>query len=170
MSDRYGQLVLKERIGLLKACWEWGQKKGLVVTNPWVELAQRIKVPPKQMPKPFTREEIGAIIQAFRSDRYYHPYADYIEFLFGTGCRTSEAIGLKWKHLSDNYSTVWIGESLSRGVRKSTKTNRARTIALTPRLKAMLLDRRLTNPDPEELVFTSPTGKAINDQNFRNRA
>lgn len=170
LSDRHGQLVLKERIGLLKACWEWGQKKGLVVTNPWVELAQRIKVPPKQMPKPFTREEIGAIIQAFRSDRYYYPYADYVEFLFGTGCRTSEAIGLKWKHLSDNYSTVWIGESLSRGVRKSTKTNRARTIALTPRLKAMLLVRRLTNPDPEGLVFTSPTGKAIDDQNFRNRA
>ena len=69
LSDRHGQLVLKERIGLLKACWEWGQKKRLVVTNPWVELGQRIKVPPKQMLKPFSREEIGAIIQAFRSDR-----------------------------------------------------------------------------------------------------
>lgn len=34
----------------------------------------------------------------------------------------------------------------------------------------MLLDRRLTNLDPEGLVFTSPTGKAIDDQNFRNRA
>lgn len=169
LSDHHGQLVLKERIGLLKACWEWGQKKGLVVINPWVGLAQRIRIPPKQMPKPFTREEIGAIIQAFKSDRY-HQYADYVEFLFGTGCRTSEAIGLRWKHLSDDCSTVWIGESLSRGVRKSTKTNRARTIALTPKLQTMLLDRKSTDIDPDGLVFSSPTGKAINDHNFRNRA
>ncbi len=170
LSDRHGQLVLKERISLLKACWEWGQKKELVLTNPWVGLVERIKIPPKQMPKPFTREEIGAIIQAFRSDHYYHQYADYVEFLFGTGCRTSEAIGLRWKHLSDDCSAVWIGESLSRGVRKSTKTNRARTIALTPRLQVMLLNKRPTNPDSDGLVFTSPTGKAINDHNFRNRA
>jgi integrase len=167
---RHGLLVLKERLGLLKACWEWGQKKELVITNPWINLVGRIKIPPKQMPKPFTREEIGAIIQAFRSDRNYHRYADYVEFLFGTGCRTSEAIGLRWIHLSDDCSNVWIGESLSRGVRKSTKTNRARTIALTGRLQVMLQGRRPANPNPDELVFTSPTGKAIDDQNFRNRA
>lgn len=34
----------------------------------------------------------------------------------------------------------------------------------------MLLDRRLTNLDPDGLVFNSPTGKVIDDQNFRNRA
>lgn len=34
----------------------------------------------------------------------------------------------------------------------------------------MLLERRLTNPVPDGLVFTSPTGKAIDDQNFKNRA
>ncbi len=140
MRLRHGQLVLKERLGLLKACWEWGQKKELVLTNPWINLTCRIKITPKQMPKPFSREEIGAIIQAFRSDRYYNKYADYVEFLFGTGCRTSEAIGLRWKHLSNDCSNVWIGETLSRGVRKSTKTNRARTIALTNRLQAMLVD------------------------------
>lgn len=170
LSDRQGQLVLKERIGLLKACWEWGQKKELVVSNPWLNLTERIKIPPKQMPKPFTREEIGAIVLAFKSDHYYHQYADYVEFLFGTGCRTSEAIGLRWKHLSDDCSTVWIGESLSRGVRKSTKTNRARTIALTSQLQAMLLNRKLANFVPDGLVFISPSGKQIDDCNFRNRA
>jgi integrase len=102
--------------------------------NPWVEVVRHVKVPPKQMPKPFTKEEIGAIIQAFRADRYYSHYTDFVEFLFGTGCRTSEAIGLRWGHLSDDCSTVWIGETLSRGVRKPTKTNRARTITLTPNI------------------------------------
>lgn len=89
--------------------------------------------------------------------------------MFSTGCRTAEAIGLRWKHLSDDCSTVWIGESLSRGVRKPTKTNRARTITLTPNLQVMLLKKKTANPDPDTLVFTFPKGGAIDDCNFRNR-
>jgi len=170
LSDRNGRRLLKERVGLLKASWEWASSCGFVDGNPWKELVSRVKVPPKQKPKTFSREEIGAIIQGFRSDCYYHHYADYVEFLFGTGCRTGEAIGLRWRHLTSDCSGVWIGESLSRGVRKSTKTNKARTITLTPKLKAMLLARRPVNPDPDSLVFVSPTGKPIDDHNFRNRA
>ncbi len=82
------------------------------------------------MPKPFSQEEIKAIIQGFEQDKYYSHYVEFVEFLFGTGCRTGEAIGLCWKHLNEDCSTVWIGESLSRGIRKATKTNRARTITL----------------------------------------
>lgn len=32
---------------------------------------------------------------AFKADRYYHPYADFVAFLFGTGCRFGEAAALK---------------------------------------------------------------------------
>ncbi len=39
-----------------------------------------------------------------------------------TGCRFGEAVGLRWKHLGAGHKTVWIGESVSRGVRRSTKT------------------------------------------------
>ncbi|PSB01733.1 site-specific integrase [Merismopedia glauca CCAP 1448/3] len=161
----------KRRLEELKACWNWAIAKNLISPeNPWIEVAKRVKVPPKQKPKPFSKEEIGAIEQGFRTDRYYSYYADFVQFLFGTGCRTGEAIGLRWKHLSDNCSTVWIGESVSRRIRKSTKTNRARTISLTPRLQVMLLKRKPTNADPEDLVFRSAGGKVIDDQNFRNRA
>lgn len=160
----------KRMITMLNACFKWGIEQSLTTENPFEGLTRNIKVPPKQASKPFTSEEMGAIVLGFRSDRYYSHYADYVEFLFGTGCRTGEAIGLRWKHLSDDCSIVWIGESLSRGVRKSTKTNRARTVALTPKLQAMLLARRPANPDPDGLVFTSPQGGAIDDHNFRNRA
>ncbi len=160
----------KTYLTLIKAILDWGLKKGLVELNPWQELVSRVRVAPKQMPKPFTKGEIAAIIQAFRTDRYYHHYADYVDFLFSTGCRTSEVVGLRWRHLSDDCLTAWIGETLTRGVRKSTKTNRARTITLTPRLQELLLTRRPTNPDPEGLVFSSPQGGAIDDHNFRNRA
>ena len=157
---------VKRRLEELKACWKWHKAEN----NPWEVIAKRIKVPPKQKPKPFSREEMNNIIQGFRNDRYYSCYTDFVDFLFGTGCRIGEVIGLKWKHISDNCSQVWIGEQLTRGKRKSTKTNRARTITLTPKLQKLLVNRRPINVDPDSLVFTAPRGGAIDDGNFRNRA
>jgi len=145
-------VMRKVRLVLLRAAWEWGIKRSMVGINPWAELVTQVKVPPKQPPKPFTRDEIAAIVLGFREHSKYSYYADFVEFLFGTGCRTSEAIGLRWGHASDNCSSVWIGESLTRGVRKATKTNRARVVTLTARLQSMLQARRPEKPDPESLV------------------
>ncbi|WP_019501284.1 tyrosine-type recombinase/integrase [Pseudanabaena sp. PCC 6802] len=170
LCSKISPVTAKERLTLINACWEWGINEEIIENNPWNDLVARVKIPPKQKSKPFTREEIQMIIEAFRSDRYYSHYADFVEFLFGTGCRTGEAVGLRWGHLSDDCSSVWIGESVSRGVRKSTKTNRARTISLTPHLQSMLLARRPENPDSDGLVFPTPHGHAIDDHNFRNRA
>jgi len=170
LCGQISPITAKERITLLNACWSWAVEQGLTEQNPWTDLASRVKVAPRQKSKPFTKNEIEQIIKAFRSDRYYHHYSDYVEFLFGTGCRTGEAVGLRWGHLSSDCSSVWIGESISRGVRKSTKTNQARIISLTSHLQAMLLARKPENPDPEGLVFPTPTGLPIDDQNFRNRA
>lgn len=170
VSQDLSPTVCRERLTLIRAAWDWAIAQGYVESNPWTDTVQRIRVAPKQMPKPFSREEILAIIEAFRTDQYYSYYTNYVEFLFGTGCRTAEAIGLRWKHLSDDCSSVWIGESLTRGTRKSTKTNRARTITLTPQLQNMLLARKPEHPEPEELVFQSLRGGAIDDHNFRNRA
>ncbi|MEM1368618.1 MAG: tyrosine-type recombinase/integrase [Cyanobacteria bacterium P01_H01_bin.15] len=169
-SQSLSKTVIKERLGLLKACWQWGIKKGLLEENPWEEMPNLVKVPPKQMPKPFTREEIERIIEAFRCDRYYRCYADFVEFRFGTGCRTGELIGLQWKHVSDDCSTVWIGESLVKGNRKATKTNRARTISLPAKLQTMLWDRKELADSPDSLIFTGPKGAPIQENNFARRA
>lgn len=169
-SQSLGAVAQKAYLTLIKACWDWALKNGITELNPWKDLVSRIRIPPKQMPRPFTKVEIEAIIQGFRSDRYYTQYGDFVEFLFRTGCRTSEAIGLRWRHLSDDCSAVWIGETISRGVGKPTKTNKARTVPLTPKLQAMLLDRKPVNVAPEDLVFPSARGGAIDDNNFRNRA
>ncbi|MEM9152991.1 MAG: tyrosine-type recombinase/integrase, partial [Cyanobacteria bacterium P01_F01_bin.3] len=87
-----------------------------------------------------------------------------------TGMRISEVIGIRVKDLQENCTQLWVGESLSRGVRKSTKNYKARTIKLTPRLTE-LFNARINNADgPEDLVFKSPEGCVIDDGNFRNRA
>ena len=154
----------------LSACWEWGIKEGLITENPWRDVLTRVKVPPKQKAKPFTKIEMTTIVMAFKESKHYGHYGDFVEFMFSTGCRTGEAIGLRWEHLSGDCTKVWIGESISRGVRKSTKTNRSREFRLTPRLSVMLRSRYPKDTQSDDLVFPSPKGGAIDDHNFRNRA
>jgi integrase len=170
LTQHLAPITVQERITLMRACWNWGIKQKLLELNPWNEVLASIKVPPRQKAKPFNKAEIEKIMSGFRTDRYYAHYAEYVEFLLSTGCRTGEAIGLRWAHLNDDCSVVWIGESLSRGHRKEVKNNRARFITLTPRLQAMLNARKPAEVQPDDLVFLSPNGKAIDDHNFRNRA
>ncbi len=127
--------------------------------NPWSAI--RIKVPPKQPPKPFYIDEIRRILAQFEGQHYY----SYVLFLFSTGCRTGEAIGLRWKHIQGD--RVWIGEALVKGICKSTKTNRARTIPIPIACAPYLIKPPSASED--DLVFTSVTGCAIDDDNFCNR-
>ncbi|BDM82026.1 hypothetical protein AM10699_48900 [Acaryochloris marina MBIC10699] len=162
----------KARIGLLGSCWKWAIQEELLATdNPWVGLRVALKPQPTQRVKPFNREEIKAILSEFRNNRYYSHYSDFVIFLFGVGCRFGEAAGLLWKHIADDFQTVWIGESVSRGYRKSTKTGKARTIVLSPNVQSMLKARyERLKPNLEDLVFPSPQGLPICDRSFRRRA
>jgi len=168
-SQNLSKVVIRERLGLLNACWQWAIEQALVEANPWIDMPARIKVPPKQMPKPFTEAEIKSIVEAFKADRYYHHYVNFVEFRFGSGCRTGEIVGLRWKHISEDCSTIWIGEALVKGKQKATKTNRARYITLTPKLQSMLQGLRQNSSDPEELVFKGPKGAPIDAKNFAQR-
>lgn len=170
LAERLAPVTVRERIELMRACWIWGAKQGLTDVNPWVDVLKTVRVPPQQKPKPFTKEEMGKILAGFKADCHYAYYLDYVEFLLSTGCRTGEAIGLRWAHLNHDCSVMWIGESVSRGQRKEVKTNRARFVSLTPRLQSMLSARKPLDVKPDDLVFPSPKGRAIDDHNFRNRA
>ncbi|MEG4596020.1 tyrosine-type recombinase/integrase [Microcoleus sp. F8_C2] len=168
LAEKLEPVTVRERIVLMNACWGWGLKKKLVVENPWADV--HVSVAPKQRPQPFTLTEISAIVHKFRSDPELNHYADYVEFKFGVGLRTGEAAALLWRHCSSNCDRIWIGESLSNGSRKSTKTNKARTVPLTPRLQQVLLDRRPTIAHgPDDLIFISTNGCAIDSKNFCKR-
>lgn len=139
--------------------------------NPWKPVIKRLRLAPRQKTRSFSRKEIEKIVEPFRADRYYHHHADLVEFQFNTGCRTGEAIGLKWRHLSEDCISIWIGESLTRNhVRKATKTAKDRVFRLNSKLQRILLDRKPEECDPDSLVFTTTKGNPIDDHNFRNRA
>ncbi|MEH2053779.1 tyrosine-type recombinase/integrase [Nostoc sp.] len=171
VRQKSGDRVFKERIGLLSACWEWGKTKHWVESNPWLPIYQSIKISPKQKPRPFTSAEVKQIIEAFKNDPHYKHYSDYVTFAFGTGMRTGEVNGLLWKHISPDCRTIWVGESLGRGkIRKSAKNNKDRTVRLSPNMQRILIEKGLSNPDPESFVFTTRQGNPIDDHNFCQRA
>jgi integrase len=170
LAERLAPVSMKEYLALVCTCWDWGMKHDLISDNPWNEVVKRVKVPPKQQARPFNHAEITAIVEGFSKSRYYRHYTEFVTFLFSSGCRTGEVIGLRWGHLTDDCSKVWIGESVTRGVRKSTKTNKSREFRLTESLRAMLLNRRPKDWKPDDLVFPAVKGGAIDDHNFRNRA
>jgi integrase len=164
--------TIKERLWLLESAWAWGVGSYyLPKNNPWDGVADRFKPSPKQPIKPFTIDELQAIKAAFAEHPSYSHYSDFVSFLTNTACRFGEAAGLRWKHLGDDYLHTWIGESISRGAKRSTKTGKARTILLSPLVRKMLAARfKRVQPNPDDLVFPSPRGCAISDQNFRPRA
>ncbi|MBW4512479.1 MAG: tyrosine-type recombinase/integrase [Scytonematopsis contorta HA4267-MV1] len=167
---RQKPITVRDRLSVLKSCWNWAIKQELIPEfNPWIETLRGLKVPQKARPKPFTKAECQAIIEGFRNHQHYNHYTDYVEFMLLTGCRPAEAIGLQWKHLSDDCSLMWIGETLVRGTRKGTKNQKTRHVKLSKRVQAILLNRRGDNWEPEGLVFPGPKGAPMNDNNFCKR-
>jgi integrase len=178
-SETVSSRTIKERLFDLKACWEWSEGKyHTAEANPWAECLDRARArgnsgQSRQQNKPFTIAELQAIVSAFEQHSHYSHYTEFVIFLASTACRFGEVAGLRWQHLGEGYTTAWIGESISRGHqnKKGTKTGKSRTIQISPTVISMLVDRyeRLT-PQPEDLVFPSPTGIAIDDHRFRARA
>ncbi|NET36549.1 MAG: tyrosine-type recombinase/integrase [Cyanothece sp. SIO1E1] len=168
LRNRVCERTVHDYLTLVNSCWKWAEET--LPDNPWPLLLEQVKPAPKQKVKPFTAEEVQMILEGFKTDRYYQHYTDFVAFLFGTGCRFGESVALQWKHLADDFSTVWIGDSVSRGVRKTTKTGKDRTVMLTGKMAKMLIDRRPSQWESDDLVFPAPRGKTITDQSFRRRA
>jgi integrase len=98
-------------------------------------------------------------------------------FLFKTGVRNAEAIGLRCGSLDCTNNVIKIHEVLARGlsgtssvkrILKETKNGKIRHLPFTEDLKHVL-EPLIKNRNPDELVFKSPTGLSIDDHNFQNR-
>jgi integrase len=173
MTETLSGQTVKTYLFLIRACWDWATDKyHLADSNPWGDCIGRVKVQPTKQVNPFTIAELQAIIVAFQTHPHYCQYHEFMIFLSHTACRFGEVAGLRWGSLGADYSTAWIGESISRGHqnRKGTKTGKTRTIQLSPTVRSMLIDRfDRVKPQPTDLIFPSPRGLAIDDHRFSER-
>lgn len=159
----------------IKSCCTWAVEEGLIEANPFVVM--KIRVPKgaseDEDVNPFTKTERDLIIQTFACDRYYKHYTNYVRFLFFTGARPSEVIALQWKHIGDTaikfrQAVVVSEEGLV--LKEGLKTQRKRDFPITPQVRAILKDLEPSKHDPEDFLFSSPTGKYLDQHNFANRA
>lgn len=164
LSDR----TTKRMMILLNAACAWALERNLINDNPFVNMAQRVKVSQREKKvDPFSRQEVDQIIQSFAEhpcDRHYVPF---VRFLFLTGCRTSEAVGLTWGAVYED--RIIFREAVVDGQRKATKTKKARTFPIGDRLKELLDEIRPEEQTKDTPVFLSPTGKLIDRHNFIRR-
>lgn len=162
------------RLWLLKKMSVWAVTEGLLSVNPWLKVKPRKTT--KQIIKPFSQDEAAKVIAGF--EKIYPAWVPFTKFLFLSGCRMSEAIGLLWKHVDFQRQEICICESLpllnvGKGyerARKDTKTGSIRFLKTNTQLTKLLEQIKPASAKPDELVFKNPTRtNHIDSHNFRSR-
>ncbi len=166
----------KRMLTQISACCDWALKSGLIEENPFGDMSSDIKIPKASKEdadiNAFTQQERDRIIQAFKDSRYYKHYAPLIEFLFLTGCRPSEAAGLEWKHVANDFSFIRFEQAVvvsESGLtcKKGLKTQKKRVFPINNRLATLLKSIKAACDDAK--VFPSLEGRWIDIHNFTAR-
>ena len=108
----------------------------------------------EKAPDPFTTDEIEKIICNLDA-----PMGNQMTFAFWTGLRTGEIIGLRASDLQLDKNRILVRRSVSRGVLKTTKTNKQRWVHLLPPAKAALEAQLALFGAPGGWVFPNPFTK-----------
>jgi integrase len=173
LSNSLAPKTHNTRLWLLKSVAAWAVAEGLLTVNPWLKTKPRKGT--KEIITPFSQDEAARIIAGF--EEFYPAWGPFTKFLFLSGCRMSEAIGLRWQHVDFERGEICICESLGRlldktyeRVRKSTKTGSVRFLGINAELTKVLEQVSPARTNSEELVFKNPTGtNYIDCRNFRHR-
>ncbi len=156
---------------LINACCKWGLRCKKIKSNPFTELKADIPVRKRRRDKedidPFSSEEMRQIIDAFSNHPSYSQYTRLVKFMFATGCRPNEALGLQWKHINGNRITFCQIINNKGEVEPELKTTNKRTITVSEQLLNGLTEGITINP--ANFVFKSKTDSCLDWGNFVNR-
>jgi len=166
--------TFNKKLGYLRACCNWAKSEGLLGVNPWLKVKPRRNS--KEIIKPFSQDEAVRIIAGFEES--YPAWVPFAKFLFLSGCRMSEVIGLQWKHVDFERQEICICESLAQckdgngyeRVRKTTKTGSVRFLKINAELAKLFEQLSPARKNSEDLIFKNPSGTGhIDSNNFRDR-
>lgn len=129
---------------------------GLIDINP----AARIKnmQVQKEAPDPFTLSEANQIIQQLH-DNGEPVFANYFEFAFFTGLRTSELFAITWQDIDFKLGLCRVSKAVVSGITKSTKNYTVRDIELNSRALAALERQKQYTLLNNGHVFLNPKTK-----------
>jgi integrase len=168
--------TFNRRLSMLMKAATWAIQQKMISKNPLLGIESRStslteEEASEAKKAPFNSEEVLQIISYFY-DR--HPsYAPFVEFLLFSGCRTGEAVGLRWSDVNLDKQTIAIEQSISRErggykkIAKRPKTLQSRRLLKMSQRIYKLFVKISGNKLQNELVFRSPQGHQIDHGNFR---
>lgn len=154
------------------AACEWAVERGMLAANPFQGKTSIKAKKSKAKINPFTAAEKAAILQGFRESAKFSYLLPLVEFLFFTGCRTSEAIALQWRHVKSDCSSVKFEEAIVFGVggavrKLGTKQSGGREFPCNSQLRDLLLSIKSESAISDRAVFVRPDGSPISRQDLR---
>lgn len=156
----------------LNAACNWAAERNLIEINPFLGKS-KIKIKKsKAKIHPFSTDEKQVILTAFEKSEKFNHLLPLINFFFLTGCRTSEAIGLRWKNVKTDCTSISFEEVviLAKGGaqrRPGTKQSPQRDFPCNNQLRELLLSIRPSKPVGTVSVFLRPNGSPITHQDLR---
>lgn len=160
----------KKVMMFINGCCQWAVEEELIEVNPYANLPAVRTAKVAKTINPFSIDERDRIIQAFEAHEFHKTYADFVKFLFFTGCRPSEAIALQWHHISTDFKTITFAEAVVLKTRKDTKTHIIRKFPCNQKLETLLKTIHSQKSSLSDRVFHSPNGCELDGHNFQNRA
>ncbi|BAY27192.1 phage integrase [Calothrix sp. NIES-2100] len=125
--------------------------------------------------KAYTWEEVQAILDYIKSAPAKKHWYHFTKFKFLTGCRTGEAIALRWNDIDWSNERVLIRTTFNQTTKKfyplkNDKTYKGSEVRRFPMPKdgeLWNLLKSIPQGEPSDVVFKSKTGKIINNNVFR---
>ena len=169
--------TLKHCLTQLSACCKWAVKSQIIESNPFEGMAADVKMSKSLGAddldiKPFTAEERDRIIEAFSKHPRYVHYAQFVKFLFFTGCRPSEAIALQWNRVYDDrivFDRAAVSGMGSDFVKEGLKTQSSRKFPINEQLRGILEKSKSMSFNSESLVLPNLKGGMLKSGYFRNQ-
>lgn len=188
-AEKLAACTYNDRLTVLKSFLIWLLETGLIDKNPLKDVRRKrnknkgkIKNPRRL---PLSEQQIAIFLKAIKEDshcpsasRFKHShYYPFLTFVFYTGVRNAEAIGLRVRHVNIVNKQVEISEAFARTIKgtnhsarvqKGTKTENIRYLPLTDELAA-LLEGQIADKNLSDFVFLSPKGLSIDDRMLQRR-
>jgi integrase len=186
-AENWAVRTYNDRLTILRPFFSWLLESGLIAKHSLKDVRRRKNKKKRKNPRrmPLEESEIITFLDAIKNNTYcpaqsrfkHSCYYPFLAFMFHTGVRNAEAIGLKVKHINFPDRQIEISEALARTVKgshhkarmqKGTKTENLRYLPLPDELYLLLL-RQVEGKEPDDLVFTSSRGLCIDDRMLERR-
>jgi integrase len=183
-QQKWSPSTFNVRKNILVRFYSWLVAERIVGENPFLHVVNmRRKEPRKKERTPYSDEEMVDLLEAIRTDKFsqkrsHSVYYPFLKFIFATGVRNAEAIGLQVSRVDFKRCLVTIDQSFSKvplkssniknRIMKSTKTGNSRTLPMNQEMVDLLLPLCI-GKKPTDFVFTTVRKLPIGDQQFQRR-